>query len=467
MSLDPHNPFASVSTLEYEMPLFALIKEEHYLPAFYAGMQEQLAEVELIIATADSTFENTIVALERSGRTLLRVSHVFFNKSSSDTSDALDAIEAEIAPKLAAHSDAIKLNPALWNRIETLYNDRSALELNAEDHRLLELYYQDFYFAGAHLTSAERIELAAINEELSKLEAEFARKLLADTNDSATIVGNVEELAGLSDNEIAAAKVAAQSRGLTDKWLIKAVNFSGNPTLEILTHRPLRERIMKASLARSSRENENDTKSLLVAMTKLRARRATLFGAKSHAEYITSINTAKSPENIHSMLRQIAGSAIVNVKNEGVVLQEAINASGETFSLESWDWDFYTEKVRAQKYRVDSAALKPYFELEKTLWDGVFYAANKLFGITFKERPDIVTYHPEARAFEVNNEDGSKLGLFIGDFYTRDSKRGGAWMNNLVDQNFLFGQLPVVVNNLNIDKPPAGEPTLLTFDFVS
>jgi peptidyl-dipeptidase Dcp len=467
MSLDPHNPFASVSTLEYEMPLFALIKEEHYLPAFYAGMQEQLAEVELIIATADATFENTIVALERSGRTLLRVSHVFFNKSSSDTSDALDAIEAEIAPKLAAHSDAIKLNPALWNRIETLYNDRSALELNAEDHRLLELYYQDFYFAGAHLTSAERIELAAINEELSKLEAEFARKLLADTNDSATIVGNVEELAGLSDNEIAAAKVAAQSRGLTDKWLIKAVNFSGNPTLEILTHRPLRERIMKASLARSSRENENDTKSLLVAMTKLRARRATLFGAKSHAEYITSINTAKSPENIHSMLRQIAGSAIVNVKNEGVVLQEAINASGETFSLESWDWDFYTEKVRAQKYRVDSAALKPYFELEKTLWDGVFYAANKLFGITFKERPDIVTYHPEARAFEVNNEDGSKLGLFIGDFYTRDSKRGGAWMNNLVDQNFLFGQLPVVVNNLNIDKPPAGEPTLLTFDFLT
>jgi peptidyl-dipeptidase Dcp len=467
MSLDPHNPFASVSTLEYEMPLFALIKEEHYLPAFYAGMQEQLAEVELIIATADATFENTIVALERSGRTLLRVSHVFFNKSSSDTSDALDAIEAEIAPKLAAHSDAIKLNPALWNRIETLYNDRSALELNAEDHRLLELYYQDFHFAGAHLTSAERIELAAINEELSKLEAEFARKLLADTNDSATIVGNVEELAGLSDNEIAAAKVAAQSRGLTDKWLIKAVNFSGNPTLEILTHRPLRERIMKASLARSSRENENDTKSLLVAMTKLRARRATLFGAKSHAEYITSINTAKSPENIHSMLRQIAGSAIVNVKNEGAVLQEAINASGETFSLESWDWDFYAEKVRAQKYRVDSAALKPYFELEKTLWDGVFYAANKLFGITFKERPDIVTYHPEARAFEVNNEDGSKLGLFIGDFYTRDSKRGGAWMNNLVDQNFLFGQLPVVVNNLNIDKPPAGEPTLLTFDFLT
>lgn len=467
MSLDSLNPFIAVSTLEYEMPPFALIKDEHYLPAFYAGMKEQLTEIELIIAQDGATFANTIVALEKSGRTLLRVTLVFYNKSSSDTSDALDVIEAEIAPKLAAHSDAIKLNPALWSRIETLYNDRDALELNNEDHRLLELYYQDFHFAGAHLTSTERIELATINEELSKLEAEFARKLLADTNDSATIVDNVEELAGLSDNEIAAAKLAAQSRGMMDKWLIKAVNFSGNPTLEILTHRPLRERIMKASLTRANRENENDTTSLLVAMTKLRARRATLFGAKSHAEYITSINTAKAPENIHTMLRQVAASAIVNAKKEGVVLQETINASGESFLLESWDWDFYTEKVRAEKYQVDSAAVKPYFELEKTLRDGVFYAATKLFGITFKERPDIVTYHPEARAFEVNNEDGSKLGLFIGDFYTRDSKRGGAWMNNLVDQNFLFGQLPVVVNNLNIVKPPAGEPTLLTFDFLT
>ena len=467
MSLDPLNPFAAVSTLEYEMPPFALIRDEHYLPAFYAGMQEQLAEVNQIIAGLDATFENTVVALERSGRTLLRVSQVFFNKSSSDTSDALDAIEEEIAPKLAAHSDAIKLNPALWNRIKTLYNNRDTLGLNAEETRLLELYHQDFHFAGAHLSSEERVELASINEELSKLEAEFARKLLSDTNDSATIVDSAEELAGLSANEITAAKVAAQTRGLADKWLIKAVNFSGNPALETLTYRPLRERIMRASLVRANRENENDTKAVLVAMTKLRARRATLFGAKSHAQYITSNNTAKSPENIHSMLRKIGASAIVNTQKEGVVLQEAIKASGNDFSLESWDWDFYAEKVRAEKYQVDSAAVKPYFELEKTLWDGVFYAATKLFGITFKERLDMVTYHPEARVFEVSNEDGSKLGLFIGDFYTRDSKRGGAWMNNLVDQNFLFDQLPVVVNNLNIVKPPTGEPTLLTFDFLT
>jgi peptidyl-dipeptidase Dcp len=467
MSLDSSNPFAHISTLEYELPPFALIKDEHYLPAFYGGMEEQLAEVEAIIAQPEVTFENTIVALEKSGRTLLRVSLVFFNKSSSDTSDVLDAIEEEIAPKLAAHSDAIRLNPKLWSRIQELYSElieNKSGTLSDEDHRLLELYYQDFHFAGAHLSDEQRTELAGINEKLSALEAEFSRKVLADTNDSAIVVESVEELDGLSANEIAAAKAAAESRGLNDSWLITAVNFTGNPVLDNLKNRGLREKIMKASMARANRENENDTKSTLVMMTSLRAKRAALFGVKNHAEHITSENTAKNPENIHAMLRKIAVSAAANAKSEGALLQGAIKASGESFELESWDWDYYSERVRAEKYNVDTAALKPYFELEKTLKDGVFFAATKLFGITFKERPDLVTYHPEARAFEVFNEDGSKLGLFIGDFYTRDSKRGGAWMNNLVDQNFLFNQLPVVVNNLNIVKPPAGEPTLLSFD---
>jgi peptidyl-dipeptidase Dcp len=467
MSLDPSNPFANISTLEYEIPPFALIRDEHYLPAFYGGMAEQLQEVEAIIAQPEVTFENTIVALEKSGRTLLRVALVFFNKSSSDTSPLLDEMEAEIAPKLAAHSDAIKLNPQLWSRIEKIYAERGSISGSSEDLRLIELYYKDFHFAGAHLNDEQRQELKSLNEELSTLEAEFSRKVLADTNDVATVVDNVEELAGLSANEVAAAKLAAESRGLPDKWLIDAVNFSGNPTLATLTYRPLRERIMKASLSRANRDNENDTKSVLVAMTKLRARRARLFGAKNHAEYITSENTAKTPENIHAMLTKVAKSAIENAKAEAEVLQNMINSRDEDFALESWDWDLYAELVRAERFSVDTAALKPYFELEKVLWDGVFFAATKLYGITFKERPDILTYHPEARAFEVNNEDGSKLGLFIGDFYTRDSKRGGAWMNNLVDQNFLFNQLPVVVNNLNIVKPPAGEPTLLTFDFLT
>ena len=466
MSLPSTNPFSKVSTLEYEMPPFAEIRDEHYLPAFYAGMEEQLAEVEAIIAQPEVTFENTIVALEKSGRTLRRVSLVFSNKKSSDTSPALDAIEAEIEPKLAIHSDAIKLDPRLWSRVEKLYLARFELELPPEALRLLELYYKDFHFAGAHLSSAEREELKLINEELSMLRTEFGQRLLADTNDSGILVASTDELDGLSANQIAAAALAAQERGFPDKWLIRAVNFTGNPLLENLTNRSLREQIMKASLARGNRGNSHDTKAVVTRITALRAKRAALFGAKSHAEHITSQNTAKTPQNIHAMLRKVALSTAANVREEGRVLQSVIDNSDNPFPLESWDWDFYTEKLRADKYNVDTAALKPYFELERVLQDGVFFAATKLYGITFRERPDIVTYHPDARAFEVNNEDGSKLGLFIGDFYTRDSKRGGAWMNSLVDQNHLFGQLPIIVNNLNIVKPPTGEPTLLTFDFL-
>jgi peptidyl-dipeptidase Dcp len=242
------------------------------------------------------------------------------------------------------------------------------------------------------------------------------------------------------------------------------VNFSGNPMLESLEVRSTRERIMKASLLRGNRDNDSDTKKIIVEMAKLRATRAQLFGKKTHADYIIAEQTAGSVENVHAMLRKIAPAAVRNARAEGADIQSMIKESGENFELASWDWDFYTEKVRKAKHNIDSSAMRPYFELERVLSDGVFFAANKLFGISFKERPDLITYHPEARAFEVFNEDGSKLGLFIGDFYTRDSKRGGAWMNNLVDQNFLLNQLPVVVNNLNIPKPAAGQPTLLTYD---
>ncbi len=467
MSLDPSNPFASRSTLEYELPPFALIKDEHYLPAFYAGMEEHLLEIERILSAGEPTFENTIVALERSGQTLSRVRLVFDNKTNSDTSPRIEEIKAEIAPKLSAHADAIRLNPLLWNRIVELYDKRDSLGLNGEDNWLLQRYYRDFHFAGASLSAAQREELVSINVRISELQTEFAQHLLDDTNGSAIIVDTEAELDGLTANEIASAKTAAEARGLADKWLINMVNFSGNPLLETLTYRPLRERIMHASLARGNRNNANDTKKILVEMTKLRAHRASLFGASSHAEYVMRERTAKKPENVHAMLRPIATSVARNVKAEGAVLQEAITASGEKFGLESWDWDFYTAKVRAEKFNIDIAEVKPYFELEKVLWAGVFYAATKLFGIRFTERTDLVTYHPEARAFEVFNEDGSKLGLFIGDFYTRDSKSGGAWMDNFVDQNFLLGQFPVVINNLNIPKPPVGEPTLLTFDFLT
>lgn len=457
------NPFAQRSTLEYELPSFADITVEHYLPAFYEGCIQQLAEVQVILNTPGAaTFENTIAALEKSGQMLMRMLLVFYNKSSSDTSDALDAIEEEMAPKLAAHQDAINLNPVLFKRIKDLYDARESIGLNSEDAWLLERYYKDLIHAGAHLTEAQRDRLKELNEKLSKLETQFGKNVLADTNDLAVLVDTVEELAGLSENQITAAAAAANDRGHEGKWLIGMVNFTGNPVLDSLTNRELREKIMNASLMKANRPNEHDNKPVLLQLVKLRAERAQLFGKQTHAEHVIAVQTAEHPDNVHAMLRKIAPAAVRNAKAEAAELMKSAGTD-----IESWDWGFYTEQVRLEKYNIDTTKMRPYFELERVLHDGVFFAATKLFGITFKERPDLVTYHPEARAFEVNNEDGTKVGLFIGDFYTRDSKRGGAWMNNLVDQNFLFNQLPVVVNNLNIPKPPTGKPTLLTYDEIT
>jgi peptidyl-dipeptidase Dcp len=453
------NPFAQRSDLDFELPPFALIKEEHYLPAFYEGCTQQLAEVQAILDTPGAaTFENTIVALEKSGQMLMRTLLVFFNKSSSDTNDAMDKIEEEMAPKLAAHQDAINLNPALYARIKSLYDNRESIGLNTEDAWLLERYYKDLIHAGAHLSESQRDRLKELNEELSKLETQFSKNVLADTNDLAVLVETIDELDGLSENEIASAAAAAKDRGHDGKWLIGMVNFSGNPVLDSLTNRALRKKIMQDSLLKGNRANENDNKPVILKVVKLRAERAKLFGKNTHAEHVIAVQTAEHPDNVHAMLRKIAPAAVRNAKAEAQDLKKSAGTE-----IESWDWGFYTEQVRLEKYNIDTSKMRPYFELESVLANGIFFAANKLFGITFKERPDLVTYHPEARAFEVFNEDGSKLGLFIGDFYTRDSKRGGAWMNTLVDQNFLFNQLPVVVNNLNIPKPPAGKPTLLTF----
>lgn len=467
MTFDNENPFALRSSLEYEMPDFSRINDESYLPAFHAGCAEQLHEVHEIIKQDEVTFENTIVALERSGQLLQRVLNVFYNKSSSDTTDRLDEIEEELAPKLSAHTDAIALNQDLFGRIKHLHENRDSLELNNEDAWLLERYYMDFTHAGAHLTDAQREELTNLNEELSKLETQFGKNLLTDTNELGVVVDDVAELEGLSENEIAACEAAAKARGLEGKWLVGMVNFTGHPLLSSMKNRGLRERVMKNSLIKGARNNDNDNRPVILQIIKLRAKRAELFGVKTHAEHVLQDRNAQNPENVHKMLKQIAPAAVRNARAEGADLQKAIEASGENFTLESWDWDFYTEAVRMEKYNLDTTAMRPYFELERVLHDGVFFAANKLFGISFKERKDIVTYHPDARAFEVFNEDGSKLALFIGDFYTRDSKRGGAWMNNLVDQNHLLGQLPVVVNNLNVPKPPAGQPTLLTYDEIT
>ena len=455
------NPFLAKSNLEYELPPFAAISEADYLPAFYAGMDEQLAEVEKITSQAEVTFENTLVALEASGGILSRVAAVFYNKSSSDTNEAIDKIETEIAPKLAAHSDKIKLNQKLFARITKLVD--SGLDLNSEDSWLLKRYHRDFLHAGAGLSDSQREEIKKINEELSTLQTEFSKKVLSETNDLAVFVDDVKELDGLSENQIKACKAASDARGVKDKYMIGAVNFTGHPLLRSLKNRELRKKVMQASLSKGLRGNDFDTRQVLLKMVKLRAKRAEIFGKKSHAQYSLSEQTAGSPERVHEMLKKIAPAALANAKAEGRDLERLAKLDGIE-KLESWDWDYYTEKVRAEKYDLDTALMKPYFELESVLFKGVFYAAGKLYGMSFKERPDLVTYHPEARAFEVFNEDGSKIGLYIADFYTRDSKRGGAWMNSLVKQSHLLDQLPVVVNNLNIPKPPKGEATLLTLD---
>ena len=458
------NPFAHRSDLPYELPPFEAIRDEHYLPAFYAGCQEQLDEVTAILESGAPSFENTIVALEKSGRMLFRVLAVFYNKSSADTNDSIDKIEEELAPRLSAHTDAIHLNAELFERIKHIYTTRHDLGLDPESVWLVERYYRDFVHAGASLGPSEREELKALNEKLSKLSTKFSQNLLNDTNELAVLVDDIALLDGLEPGAIDAAAAAAEARGKKGQWLITMVNYTGNPALASLTNRDLREQIMKASLSKGARANDNDNRALLLEMVRLRAQRAHLMGFKNHAEYVLSEQTAGHPDRVHEMLRKIAPAAVANARAEGEAIQAMIDAEHGHFELASWDWALYTEQVRLAKYNVDTSKFKPYFELERVLHDGVFWAATKLFGITFTPRPDLKAYHPEARVWEVKNEDGSALGLYIGDFYTRDSKRGGAWMSAFVEQNHLLGQLPVVFNNMNVPKPSDGAPTLLTFD---
>jgi peptidyl-dipeptidase Dcp len=461
------NPFQDRSTLEYELPDFSKITDAHYLPAFYAGCEQQLAEIEAITSQTEVTFDNTVVALERSGKMLERMLLVFYNKSSADTNPTIDKIESEIAPKLAGHEDAIKLNPALFSRIQTLYETRDQLGLDPESDWLIERYHRDFVHAGAQLSPENRETLKQYNEKLSELQTKFDQNALAEANRLGVVVDDVAMLAGLSESEIDIAAQAAKERGLEGKYLVNMVNYTGHPWLASLENRKLREKIMRASMSKSTSGGDFDNQELIKQIIKLRAERAKLLGFESHAAYVLSDQTAGKPANAHKMLRRIAPAAVSNARSEAKDLEAQLQKDHAGSKLESWDWAYYTEKVRKEKYNLDTSLMKPYFELERVLFDGVFFAAEKLFGITFKERKDLRAYHEEARVFEVFNEDGSKLGLFIGDFFTRDSKHGGAWMNNLVDQSKLLSQKPVVVNNLNIPKPLAGEPALLTFDETS
>jgi peptidyl-dipeptidase Dcp len=457
------NPFFEPSTLPYGMPPFAEITDEHYRPAFEKGMQEHLTEVSSITKRRDMpTFENTMIPLEKSGQLLDRVATVFFNKASADSNDFTSELEEEIAPVLAAHNDAIRLDSQLYWRIKTLHDQLDELALDAESRYLVERYYIEFTVAGAGLDEQEKQKLRDYNQRLSTLTTRFEKNLLADTNDLAVVFDDAADLDGLEPGEISAALEAANERGLEGKYLVTLVLPTGHPYLSGLIDPATRARVMEASRARGGRDNDWDNNQLVLEITRLRAERAKLLGFESHAAWVTADETAKNPENVAAMLGKLAIPAARNARAEQADL-EAIAGH----AVQASDWAFFTEKVRTAKYDVDESKMRPYFEAERVLKDGVFYAATKLYGITFTERDDIPAYHPDVRVFEVKNDDGSPVGLYTLDLYTRDSKRGGAWMNSLISQSALLEHPVVVTNNLNVPKPAAGEPTLLTYDEVN
>lgn len=465
---DDANPLLTPSPLPYALPDYAAIRPEHYLPAFRAAFAEHLEEIRRITAS-DSvpTFENTMVPLEQAGDLLENVAHAFYTVSSADATPEIQAIDEELAPLMAAHQDAVSLDAALYARVRGVYEQRDELGLVGEDRYLVERHFREMTHAGAALDDEAKARLTALNQQLSTLTATFEKNLLADTNDLAVLFDDPAALDGLAEGELSAASRAASERGL-DGYLVTLPLFTGHPYLASLTDRESRRRIMGASRSRGSRGNANDNRAVLTEIVRLRAERAALLGHDSHAAYVTSDETAGNPQAVSDLLHRLAAPAAANARREQDALQRIIDETeAEPFSLEAHDWAFYTEKVRTAEYDIDTAALRPWFEAERVLQDGVFFAATQLYGITFAERTELVAYHPGARVFEVSNADGSTLGLYILDLYTRDSKRGGAWMNPIVSQSRLRGTAPVVVNNLNVALPADGQPTLLTLDEVT
>ena len=468
-ALDAGNPFAEPSTLPYGLPDFAAIRDEHYLPAFEAGMAEHLAQVQAIATDPSSpTEENLLVALESSGRLLHRVSLVFFNRTSADTSPALDELEAQVAPRLSAHRDAVYLDRDLFARLEALQARVRAGEvtLPADAAWLLHILRRDFLRAGVAASPEVTERLRELNGRITTLETAFAQQLLAETNASAVLVEDEADLEGLPADAVAAARKAAGDRGHAAGYLLELILPTQQPALATLRRRDVRRRIHQASVARGGRGGEHDTRATLLELARCRAERAALLGHAHHASYVAEESTARTTAAVAQMLGRLAPAAAANARREAADLEQALQADHPGAGLEPWDWAFYAERVRQERFALDDALLRPYLELERVLHDGVFHAANQLYGLTFHRREDLVGYHPDARVYEVVDADGSGLGLFVADWYTRETKHGGAWMNNLVDQNHLLGEKPVVVNNLNISAPPAGEPTLLTWDQV-
>jgi peptidyl-dipeptidase Dcp len=465
--LPASNPFAKPSTLAFQYPAFDKIKNEDYAPAFAEGMRVHMAEIEAIANNkAAPTFDNTIVAMERAGRLLNRVQTVFFNLVGCNTNDEMQKLDKELAPKLAAHNDAIRLNGKLYQRVKALYDKRDKLHLSAEEKYLLERYNTDFVRAGAQLSDADKAKLKAYNAEIAGLQTQFSQNVLKEANASALVVDTREELAGMSDKAIDAAAAEAKKRGLDGKFVVPVVNTTQQAPLAVLTHRATREKLLALSLARGSHGGQFDNREVVLKLAKARAERARLLGYPSHAAYMLEDQTAKTTGAVNKLLAEFARPAVNNARKEAAEIQKVVDAEQGGFAAGAADWEYYSDKVRQAKYAFDQNQLRPYFEYNNVLLNGVFYAANKEYGISFKERHDLPVYNPDVRVFDVFDADGKQLAIFLHDPYARANKRGGAWMNAYVNQNSLMGTKPVIANHLNIPKPAAGEPTLLTYDEV-
>ncbi|PRQ05320.1 Peptidyl-dipeptidase dcp [Enhygromyxa salina] len=452
------NPLVHESTLLYHAPDYDAIELAHFRPAFERGMQEHAAEIAAIAsAEAAPTFENTLVAMERSGEIFQRTASVFFSLTGTISNDELRALEAQMAPLLSAHSDSITLNAELFARVEAVYEARDALE--GEDKRLAEKTYERFVRAGAKLDEDQKAEIRAINSELSKLTTDFSQNLLAATTNNAVVVDDVAELAGLSESEIKGLAAAASAAGHEGKYLINLLNTTRQPILASLDNRALRQRVWEASASRGVEDNGP----VLRRIVELRANKAALLGHPTWAAYVLEEQMAKTPDAVLKILDDLAPRAAAKAKREAEAIQKAIKKSGGKFELQPWDWAYYAEKVRAEKFDLDEAEIRAYFELDNVLQNGLFFTMEQLYGITFEERTDLPVYHEDVRTFEVFEADGTSLGLFYADYFAREGKRGGAWMNAIVGQTKLLGHKPVIVNVLNVPKPAEGEPALLTF----
>lgn len=461
------NPLLQASSLPDQAPPFNKIKDSDYLPALRQGMAE---EIKMIDAIANNpkppTFENTLVAMEQSGEILSRVSSIFTGVNQADTNPERQKIMETFMPELVAHQDAINLNPKLFARIKTLYDQRDTLNLDPQQRRLLTVTYDNFVQAGAQLSEADKSRLTQMNIEETNLTTQFHAHLVAATNAAAVVVKDRARLDGLSEDDVVAAKEAANARGLTDQYVLVLQNTTQQPELASLKDRSLRAEILHASEKRAERNDENDTRKIVARIAQLHAQKAKLLGYNNYAEYAMAAEMAHSPEAVANLFAKIVPAATQKARHEAKDIQKVIDAQRGGFKLTAADWNFYADQVRKQKYNYNAADVKPYLEINTVLENGVFFAANQLYGLTFKQRTDIPTYHPDMKVYEVFDKDGSSLALFYTDYYKRDSKSGGAWMNDFVNQNGLTGQKPIVYNVCNFAKPAPGQPTLLNFDDV-